>query len=89
MHTAFIEQTKQGKINMWILSTCDYCGQTCREIDLTDITEDASACPKCFEQYCDVMSHLDDQRWEAMLQHYDQLHKEGEDLKTVHYGDQS
>ena len=72
---------------MWILSTCDYCGETCREIDLTDITDDAAACRQCFEQYCDVISHQDDQRWEAMLREYDELYEEHEEINPVHYGE--
>jgi len=32
---------------MWIESTCDLCGDTCREIDLTDINESESVCEDC------------------------------------------
>jgi len=36
-------------MNMWILSTCDLCGDSCREIDLTDINESESVCEDCLE----------------------------------------
>jgi len=35
---------------MWIESTCDCCGMTCREIDLTDINDTESYCEDCYEK---------------------------------------
>lgn len=34
---------------MWILSTCDLCGDSCREVDLTDLNESESVCEDCLE----------------------------------------